>query len=155
MRDYRRGFGLLQISIHRLQVVTTNNYNIVAICTLYSSLQHSLQCSQSVTRHFLITAPTIASGSSPLFTESCTDYQINLSLTYNISARNTWLFHCSSSSVVALLRICCLATRTYLPSCCLETCLVYQPISLSFIATAPTRYNTIINYLIPVASAGA
>jgi hypothetical protein len=42
-----------------LQVVTTNNYNTIAISPLYSSLQHTFYCSQSVTRRFLVTAPTM------------------------------------------------------------------------------------------------
>jgi hypothetical protein len=43
MCDYRRGFGLVDRFTDHLQVVATNNYNTVAISTLYSSLRtHSL-----------------------------------------------------------------------------------------------------------------
>jgi hypothetical protein len=35
MCDYRRGFGLYIVFIDHLQVVTTNNYNTIAISTLY------------------------------------------------------------------------------------------------------------------------
>jgi hypothetical protein len=35
MSDYRRGFGLDIGFIDHLQVVTTNNYNTIAISTLY------------------------------------------------------------------------------------------------------------------------
>jgi hypothetical protein len=62
---------------YHLHVVTTNNYNTIAIYTHYSSLEHTVQCSQSVTRRFLVTAPTMAislpPGSSPLFTDSHTE----------------------------------------------------------------------------------
>jgi hypothetical protein len=37
MSDYRRGFVLHIGFIDRLQVVTTNNYNTIAISTLYKS----------------------------------------------------------------------------------------------------------------------
>jgi hypothetical protein len=43
-----------------LQVVTVNNYNTIAISTFYSSLEHTVECSQSVTRSFLVTAPKMA-----------------------------------------------------------------------------------------------
>jgi hypothetical protein len=46
--------------IGHLQLVTTNNYNTTAISTLYSSLEHTVECSQSDTRRFLATAPTMA-----------------------------------------------------------------------------------------------
>jgi hypothetical protein len=46
--------------IDHLQIASTNNYNTIAISTLYSSIEHTLQCSQSVTRRFLVTAPTMA-----------------------------------------------------------------------------------------------
>jgi hypothetical protein len=46
--------------IDYLQVVTTSNYNTNAISTLYRSLKRTVQCSQSVTRRFLATAPTMA-----------------------------------------------------------------------------------------------
>jgi hypothetical protein len=35
MSDYRRGYGLDIGFIYHLQVVTANNYNIIAISTLY------------------------------------------------------------------------------------------------------------------------
>jgi hypothetical protein len=57
MSDYRRGLGLLRFIDH-LQVVTTTNYNTTAISTLCSSVQHTVYCSQSVTRCFLVTALT-------------------------------------------------------------------------------------------------
>jgi hypothetical protein len=64
-------------SIDHLQVVTTNNYNTIAISRVYSSLEHTVLCSQSVTRRFLVTAPTMAiplpPGSNPLFTNSRTE----------------------------------------------------------------------------------
>jgi hypothetical protein len=49
------GFGSVNIFIDHLQVVTTNNYNTIALSTLYSSLEHTV-----VTRRLLVTAPTIA-----------------------------------------------------------------------------------------------
>jgi hypothetical protein len=48
MCDYRRGLDI------------TNNYNSIAISTLYSSLDHTVSCSQFVTRRFLVTALTVA-----------------------------------------------------------------------------------------------
>jgi hypothetical protein len=39
MCDYRRGFVLVNRFIDQLQVITTNNYNTIAISTLYSSLE--------------------------------------------------------------------------------------------------------------------
>jgi hypothetical protein len=46
--------------IDRLQFVTINNYNTISTSTIYISLEHTVYCSQSVTRLFLIRAPTIA-----------------------------------------------------------------------------------------------
>jgi hypothetical protein len=70
-------FGLVHSFIDHLQVVTTNNYYTIAISTLYSSLEHTVYYSHSVTRRFLLTAPTMAiplpPGSSPLFTDSRTE----------------------------------------------------------------------------------
>jgi hypothetical protein len=48
MNDARRGFGLEIGFIDHIQVITTNNYNNIAISTLYSSLQQTVSCSQSV-----------------------------------------------------------------------------------------------------------
>jgi hypothetical protein len=71
------GFGLMNRFIDNLQVVTTNNYNTIAISTIYISLEHILLCSQSVTRRFLATAPTTAiplhAGLGPLLTDSRTE----------------------------------------------------------------------------------
>jgi hypothetical protein len=44
----------------QLQVAITNNYNTIAISTPYGSLEHTVWCSQSATRRFLVTAPTMA-----------------------------------------------------------------------------------------------
>jgi hypothetical protein len=52
------GFGLVNRFIEHLQVVTTNNYNTIVISTLYSSLGNT--CVLSVTRYFLLPAPTLA-----------------------------------------------------------------------------------------------
>jgi hypothetical protein len=46
--------------IGRFEIVTTNNYNTIAVSTLYNSVEHTVFCSQSVTRRFLVTAPTLA-----------------------------------------------------------------------------------------------
>jgi hypothetical protein len=43
-----------------LHVVTTNNYSTVAISKIYNLLEHTVKCSQSVTRRFLVTAPSLA-----------------------------------------------------------------------------------------------
>jgi hypothetical protein len=51
--------------IDSLHVVTTNKYNTIAISTLYLSLEHTVSCSQSVTRRFLVTALTVASPLPP------------------------------------------------------------------------------------------
>jgi hypothetical protein len=63
--------------IYHLQVVTTNKYNTVAISTLQFTRAHNSLVFQSVTRRFLVTAPTMAiplpPGSSPLFTDSRTE----------------------------------------------------------------------------------
>jgi hypothetical protein len=53
-------FGLVNRIIDHFPVLTTNNYNSIAISTLYSSLLHTAWCSQSVTRRFLVTAPPMA-----------------------------------------------------------------------------------------------
>jgi hypothetical protein len=42
MCEYRWGFGLVSRFTDRLQVTTTNNYNIITISTLYSSLEHKV-----------------------------------------------------------------------------------------------------------------
>jgi hypothetical protein len=42
MSDYRRGLVLVIGVIDNLQIVTTSNYNIIAISTIYSSLEHAL-----------------------------------------------------------------------------------------------------------------
>jgi hypothetical protein len=112
--------------------------------TLYSSLEHTDYYSQFTTRRFLVTAPTmdiplppaqILSSQTPV-----QNYFLTLSLVYKISTRTTQktqIFYCSP--VVALLRICCLATRTCLPSCCPETAMVYPSISLSLHNSSSTR----------------
>jgi hypothetical protein len=41
MSDYTK-FGLVNRFINHVQVVTTNNYNTIAISTLYSSLEHTV-----------------------------------------------------------------------------------------------------------------
>jgi hypothetical protein len=51
---------MVNIFNDHLQVVTTKSHNTIAISTLYSSVEHTVQCSQSVTRRFLVTAPTMA-----------------------------------------------------------------------------------------------
>jgi hypothetical protein len=86
-------------------------------------------------------------GGRPLWREGgsvfCSRTILTLSLAYNISARTTYrtqLFHCCSPNV-ALLRIWCLATRTCLPSRCLETALVYSPTSRSLHSNGCIRYN--------------
>jgi hypothetical protein len=64
-------------------------------------------------------------------------------LAYNFSAQTTekiWLFYCSSP-VVALLRICCLAMGTCLPSRCPETALVCLPTLWSLHSNSSTCYN--------------
>jgi hypothetical protein len=50
-----------------------------------------------------------------------------------------------SSSIAALLRICCLAMGTCLPSCCPETALVYSPISRSLHRNRSTHYSMLHN----------
>jgi hypothetical protein len=73
------GFGLVNGLIDQLEGVTINNYeyNTIAISTLYNSLEHTVQCTQSVNRRFLVTAPTmaiaLAPALSPLFTDSRTE----------------------------------------------------------------------------------
>jgi hypothetical protein len=44
--------------IDHSHVITTNNYNFIATSTLYNSLKHTVQYSQSVTRCFLAAAQT-------------------------------------------------------------------------------------------------
>jgi hypothetical protein len=46
--------------IDHLKVVNANNYNTIAISTLYSLLKHTVYCYQTVTRRFLVTAPAMA-----------------------------------------------------------------------------------------------
>jgi hypothetical protein len=65
-------------------------------------------------------------------------------LAYTFSGRTTWktqLLH-SCSPTAALLRICCVATGTCLPSRCPETALVYPPISQSLHRNSSTRCST-------------
>jgi hypothetical protein len=52
--------GLVNRFIDHLEVITTNNYNSIGISTLYSSLEHTVLSSQSVTIRFLVMAPTVA-----------------------------------------------------------------------------------------------
>jgi hypothetical protein len=54
------GFGLVNRFIDHLQVVTTNSNNTIPTSTLYIALEHTVYCSQCVTRRFLVTAPTMA-----------------------------------------------------------------------------------------------
>jgi hypothetical protein len=49
-------FGLVNKFIDQLPVVTTNNYNTIAISAHYNSLERRVYCSQPATRHFLVTA---------------------------------------------------------------------------------------------------
>jgi hypothetical protein len=72
------GFGFLNGFIDHLQVVTTNNSNSIAISTLYSSQEHTVQCSQSVTRRFLVTAATVATSLPPASNPFFTDFHIEL-----------------------------------------------------------------------------
>jgi hypothetical protein len=69
MSDYRRGLDW-RLDVGHLQVVTSSNCNTIAIYTFYSSLEHTVWCSRSVTRCFLVKAPTVViplpPGSSPL-----------------------------------------------------------------------------------------
>jgi hypothetical protein len=53
-------FGLVDRFIDQLQVVIPNNYNTTAISTTHSTLENTVQSRQSVTRHFLVTVPTMA-----------------------------------------------------------------------------------------------
>jgi hypothetical protein len=93
MCDYRWGFGLVNGFTDHLQVITTNNYNTIVISTLYSSPEHTVLCSQSITRRSLLMAPAVAIP-LPLaqFQSSQTpvqNHQLTLSLAYNILARIT------------------------------------------------------------------
>jgi hypothetical protein len=63
------------------QLVTTSNYNtIVDVHNLQLATAHA-KSSQSVTKRFLVTAPTMAiplpPGSSPFFTDSRTELSLN------------------------------------------------------------------------------
>jgi hypothetical protein len=64
--------------IDHLKVVTTNNYNVITISTIYSSLDNSVLF--SVTGRFLAMALTMIIPLPPA---------PNLSLFYNISIRTT------------------------------------------------------------------
>jgi hypothetical protein len=68
--------------IDHLQVITTYNYNNIAIYTLCSSLEHTVWCSHSVTRYFLLTVPTMAIllplTSRPFYTDSRTELTTDL-----------------------------------------------------------------------------
>jgi hypothetical protein len=98
------GFGLVNEYIDRLQVITTTNYNPIAISTLYTSQEHTVCCSQSVTRRFLVTVqqwPFLCLQlKSPLHrllyrTDKGPDFR-----GYNILARTTWktqFFYCCMS----------------------------------------------------------
>jgi hypothetical protein len=135
-----------------LQVVTTNNYNTVAISVFYSSLEHTIKCSQSVTRHFLVTAPTMVipllQGSGPVVKNSRANWlssKPRLAYILRHRPRRQQLFH-RCSPTIALLRICCLAPGKCLPSRCPETALVYPPIFLSLHRTGSTRNNIFMRY---------
>jgi hypothetical protein len=97
-----------------LQVITKNNYNTIAISTLYSSLEHTVQCSQSVTRRFLVTAPAMAipnSSSSPLFRDSCTE----LSTDFVPRLLHLGMDH-TENAVLPLLQSNCYIVKNLLPS---------------------------------------
>jgi hypothetical protein len=144
MGEYRRGldwFDLLTTLPHdsELQIITEPSL----VSTLYISLEHTVYCSQSVSGRFLVTAPIMAIPlspvSNPLFTDSHTEltpnYELNLFLVCNISARTTQKHPVSSLACVSI------AAGTCLPSRCPETGLVYPPISLLLSSNGSTLCN--------------
>jgi hypothetical protein len=121
--------------IDHLQVVTTNNYNTIAISTIYSSLEHTVQCSQSVIRRFLVTAPTMAISLAPAqVLSSQTDC-----LPYNSSARPMQKHPISNSTSIIARRF--VAVGTCLPSRCPETALIHPLVSRSLHGNGSTHYS--------------
>jgi hypothetical protein len=137
MCDYRRGFhwwiDLLTIYKSSLQIT-------IAIFTLYSSLEHTVQYYQSVIRRFLVTVRTMA---------------IPLPLPQVLPSRTpvpNWLkWPCPllitsrhgphrkhSYVIVAFVSV---TAETYLPSRCPETALVYLSFSRSLHSNGCTGHN--------------
>jgi hypothetical protein len=133
-------FGLVNRFIGHLQVVTTNNYNTIAISTLYSSLENKVYFSQSVTRRFLVTALTMAipmppaqHGPSHTPVQNGLNSTCSLLITFRHGPHRKPLPMFSRS--VAFLIVCCLATGTCWPSRCPEMALVYHCIAAAAHAT--------------------
>jgi hypothetical protein len=133
-----------------LLVITTNNYNTIAIFTLWK-LPHAKSCPvcSGFTRRFLVTASNsgdflIAPTKSSLHRlQYRIHYQLTMFLAYSISARTTnktQIFHCWSPTV-ALLRIWYLARGMCLHSRCPETALVYPSNLRSLHSNGYKRYD--------------
>jgi hypothetical protein len=122
------------VTIDGVWIVTTNNYNTIAISTLYSSLEHTVYCSQSISRRFLVTAPTKAISLPP-----CSSHRTDwvAPIVFKITPMHV-RHRKHSSSNVAFVSV---AAGTCLPRRCLETGLVYPPVSRSLPSIGPTRYN--------------
>jgi hypothetical protein len=133
--------------IDQLQVVSTNNYNTIIISTLYSSLEHRVYCSQSVTRHFLLTAPTLA---IPLPPAQVLSSQTPVRNWLNWPGPLLIIFRQRphrkhGSSIVVFMSV---AAGTCLQSCCPEMALVYpsMPRSLHSNGSYMLQYYISIPY---------
>jgi hypothetical protein len=115
---------------YHLQVVTANKYNIIAISTFYSSLEHTVYCSQYVTRRFLVTAPTMAILLPAAHVQNWLSSLSSKPPDYNISARTT-----ENNAVLLLLHACMLRA---LPSN--GRCLHSRRLATGLYATALSRY---------------
>jgi hypothetical protein len=141
--------------IDHLQVVTTNIHNTIAISTLYSSLDYSIQSSvlsllldiswQRLEQWLFLCLRLSSSLHRLPYRTDWPNWLCSLLITFRHGPhKKPQLFHCCSPAV-ALLRICCLATGTCLQSRCPETALVHPPISRSFHSNGYTSYNTIFS----------
>jgi hypothetical protein len=122
--------------IDHLQVITKNNYNTIANFTLYSSLEHTVWCTQSVTWRFLVTVPTMA---IPLPPDQVLSSQAPIQnwLSSNLVTRHK-PHRKHSSSIIPFKSD---AAGTCLPSCCPETALLYPPIPRSLHSNGSTSCN--------------
>jgi hypothetical protein len=127
-----------------LQVITTNNYNTIAdfhtlqITTAYAK---SFPACSVFTRRFLVTASNSGYSSASglkTFLNGTELFFLHLSSSEPLSTERVENTVSNNTSIVTCVSV---AAGTCLPSCCLETALVYLLTSRSLHSNGSTRYN--------------